>query len=377
MHRGGKATSIDNVRTIRRSIDVDAGSRRSSDIISPGDLSAAVKNLEEGVFEMYSTSKSASRGTSPACTPTERTAASSRANREPFKKALSEGGQGSSFSSTDTESCPSTPSTPAPETNVFKRNLVDEVTSQIVQEVLPGSLGTWLATLSTPLGVHKAVPEAMAVVWMVMRETMVSEGVWPPDIKEILAVVVSENNRCPFCRNGHSMMASIAGANAADVMQQMKQGKPENIKDPLTRKVVEWGNAVTLKGLTTSVIDREFKWTQEERAELVGVVFFKCYMNRITSSILGSEMLSNVLELPSRMNGALSKLVGSVGRSVENTKVRCILLPTKPLVGALPLRTRSWDFIRMFHTAPSTLGSMLYPRSMHCGRWRRTTPCLH
>jgi AhpD family alkylhydroperoxidase len=59
--------------------------------------------------------------------------------------------------------------------------------------------------LAPPTALHSAAPEALAASWMILRETLLVQGVADRASKEAVATGVSEANSCPYCEDVHGM----------------------------------------------------------------------------------------------------------------------------------------------------------------------------
>jgi AhpD family alkylhydroperoxidase len=65
--------------------------------------------------------------------------------------------------------------------------------------------------LAPPVALHSAAPDTLAAAWMILRETLVAEGVADRATKEAVATGVSLANSCPYCADIHGMtLAAIA-----------------------------------------------------------------------------------------------------------------------------------------------------------------------
>jgi AhpD family alkylhydroperoxidase len=70
--------------------------------------------------------------------------------------------------------------------------------------------------LAPPTALHSAAPETLAASWMILRETLLAQGVADRASKEAVATGVSVANGCPYCEDVHGMtLAAIP--DAADV----------------------------------------------------------------------------------------------------------------------------------------------------------------
>lgn len=67
--------------------------------------------------------------------------------------------------------------------------------------------------LAPPTALHSAAPDLLAASWMILRETLLAQGVADRASKEAVATGVSVANSCPYCEDVHGMtLAAIPGA---------------------------------------------------------------------------------------------------------------------------------------------------------------------
>lgn len=59
--------------------------------------------------------------------------------------------------------------------------------------------------LAPPVALHSAAPDTMAAAWMILRETLLAQGVVDRASKETVATGVSLANTCPYCVDVHGM----------------------------------------------------------------------------------------------------------------------------------------------------------------------------
>ncbi|MDQ3790989.1 MAG: carboxymuconolactone decarboxylase family protein, partial [Actinomycetota bacterium] len=75
--------------------------------------------------------------------------------------------------------------------------------------------------LAPPVALHSAAPDTLAAAWMVLRETLLAQGVADRAAKEAVATGVSLANECPYCADVHGMtLAAIEDAGDLDVYEE-------------------------------------------------------------------------------------------------------------------------------------------------------------
>jgi AhpD family alkylhydroperoxidase len=134
------------------------------------------------------------------------------------------------------------------------RGLVAEVYRQVERD---------FGMLAPPTVLHSAAPDALAASWMILRETLLAQGIADRASKEAVATGVSEANSCPYCADVHGMtLDAIPGA--AD-------------RAPLT----EWA-----RGAAAAVGSGAVPCPPEQAPELIGVAVAFHYYNRVVNVFL-------------------------------------------------------------------------------------------
>ncbi|HEX6358911.1 carboxymuconolactone decarboxylase family protein [Actinophytocola sp.] len=117
--------------------------------------------------------------------------------------------------------------------------------------------------LAPPTALHSASPDALAASWLILRETLLTQGNADRASKEAVATGVSEANSCPYCADVHGMtLAAIpdAGDHAS---------------------LLEWArtSATVSSGAT-------LPFPPEQAPELIGVAVAFHYYNRVVNVFL-------------------------------------------------------------------------------------------
>lgn len=143
---------------------------------------------------------------------------------------------------------------------VVKRRHAGGLVAQVYRQVERD-----FSMLAPPVALHSASPETMAASWMILRETLLAQGVADRASKEAVATGVSVANSCPYCADVHGMtLDSIADTAAAD-------------RSALER----WART---SGTETASGAPPFP--PEQAAELVGVAVAFQYYNRVVNVFL-------------------------------------------------------------------------------------------
>src|ERR1700716_1816958 len=79
--------------------------------------------------------------------------------------------------------------------------------------------------LAPPVALHSAAPDALAASWMILRETLLAQGVADRASKEAVATGVSEANSCPYCADVHGMtLAAMPDASGRSELTEWARG---------------------------------------------------------------------------------------------------------------------------------------------------------
>jgi AhpD family alkylhydroperoxidase len=75
--------------------------------------------------------------------------------------------------------------------------------------------------LAPPTALHSASPPVLAASWMILRETLLAQGLADRAGKEAVATGVSLANSCPYCADVHGMTLSAIGTSSdADLLEK-------------------------------------------------------------------------------------------------------------------------------------------------------------
>lgn len=197
--------------------------------------------------------------------------------------------------------------------------LTGEVERQIANEI---------RLMVPPLLMHVPTPPALAACWMLIRETLLANGVTDRMTKEAVAAAVSAANSCPYCLEMHAIgvlgLGSRADADAiaADTM--------DAVADPELRAVVHWARQAGRRDLVGSMPP---PYSPEAGPELVGVAVAFHYLTRMVNIYLPDYLLPPALRGGARrqVKGRIARMLEPVLRSgsVPGTSLR--LLPDAPL----------------------------------------------
>lgn len=178
--------------------------------------------------------------------------------------------------------------------------LVGQVYRQIKQD---------FGVIADPFRLHSPVPELLAGIWSVTRETGIAEQVpWP--VKEAVAAAVSQSNECPYCVDIHAAVASVHASQP--LTDLIKQGRTAEIADPSLRAVVTWALASRTSGSAPLLAPH---FSLQEAPEIIGTTVIYHYINRMVHVFLPETLLPSLVR-----GGWIGDVVWSqVGRKLAHS----------------------------------------------------------
>jgi len=164
--------------------------------------------------------------------------------------------------------------------------------------------------LAPPTALHSASPDALAASWMILRETLLAQGVAERASKEAVAAGVSQANACPYCVDVHSMTLN-------------------SIPDAADQSALEaWAQA---SGTAATVGAPLFP--PEQAPELIGVAVAFQYYNRMVNVFLRDSPFPS--HVPESAKPKARQVLGGVLQPTEGAGPRpgdaVDLLPPAPM----------------------------------------------
>ncbi|MFJ5220761.1 carboxymuconolactone decarboxylase family protein [Streptomyces sp. NPDC088354] len=169
------------------------------------------------------------------------------------------------------------------------------LTTPAPPDSLTGRSAAVYAQLATDFGVWRAptfavlspAPDLLAATWAVLRESLLA-GRASRTAKELVALGVSQANRCPFCVDAHTVLLHATGDHRL-AETAARGGTPA---DPEHAALLAWGRA-TRTGLgpdaSGAAADRPFD--DAAAPEFVGTALAFHFINRMVSALLGDDMM--------------------------------------------------------------------------------------
>jgi alkylhydroperoxidase family enzyme len=165
---------------------------------------------------------------------------------------------------------------------VIKRRHADGLVAQVYRQVERD-----FKMLAPPVALHSAAPDTMAAAWMILRETLLAQGIADRASKEAVATGVSLANSCPYCAEVHGMtLDAIPAPGDRDTHEQ-------------------WARASAAGPVAAP-------FAPERAPELVGVAVAFHYYNRMVNVFLSESPFPS--HVPESAKPTARKVLGGVLR---------------------------------------------------------------
>ena len=182
--------------------------------------------------------------------------------------------------------------------------------------------------LAPPVALHSPAPGPLAASWMMLRESLLADGLVPRATKEAVAAAVSLGNSCPYCITVHATTLSAllgtptgAAVSADDI---------DAIPDPRTRAIARWARRSASRPDSHA---GEVPFTRDQAPELAGVAVTFHYLNRMVDIFLADSPLPP--NVPGAARGSalrmLGRFMGYAARADHQPGASLELLPAAPL----------------------------------------------
>jgi alkylhydroperoxidase family enzyme len=194
---------------------------------------------------------------------------------------------------------------------VVKRRHADGLVADVYRQV-----EREFGMLAPPTALHSASPDALAASWMILRETLLAQGVADRASREAVATGVSEANSCPYCADVHGMtLDAIPGVDGPG-------------RDALTA----WARgSATAQGAGVPPCQ------PEQAPELIGVAVAFHYYNRMVNVFLRDSPFPS--HVPESAKPKARRVLGGVLRPAATggpqPGASLDLLPAAPVTGEL------------------------------------------
>jgi len=186
--------------------------------------------------------------------------------------------------------------------------------------------------LAPPVVLHSPAAGPLAACWVMLRETLLAQGLADRAAKEAVAAAVSLGNTCPYCVAVHN--AVLGGLAHEREAAAIAGDRVESIADPALRDLAVWARS---SGQREPTVGCDLPFPAEQLAELAGVAVTFHYLNRMVTVFCEESPLP--AGLPAPVAGSLIRVLGrflrSTARSAPQPGVSLGLLPEAPMPGDL------------------------------------------
>lgn len=190
---------------------------------------------------------------------------------------------------------------------------------QIYAQMTPENAG-----VHEPFRVHAPIPDLLAGIWAMFRETQLTGRV-KRGYKEAVAYGVAQLNRCPWCIDAHQVALYGSHRQGIDehyVTSRWQDGTLERGDEPYLDAVMMWVKATRQPG---SAVLQAPPFAASEAPELIGAVVLWNYINRVTNVMITGSPLPQVPRLKRSTMRVLGLLFGwffmnkqlTAGRSLQ------------------------------------------------------------
>ncbi|MGV9252060.1 carboxymuconolactone decarboxylase family protein [Streptomyces sp. NPDC003697] len=172
--------------------------------------------------------------------------------------------------------------------------------------------------LAPPLALHSPAPAALAAAWLLLRETLLADGITRRAARESVAAGVSRANACPYCVDVHQAAHAVLQSPSDD-----------------DAALAAWARSAGGSGQGPHAAVAPF--SAQEAPELLGVAVTFHYLNRMVSIYLADSPMPR--RTPSFLRGPIMRTVARAMRPRDRGPVvpgRSLrLLPAAPLPAGL------------------------------------------
>ena len=180
----------------------------------------------------------------------------------------------------------------------IERKLFQDIAPQLIQFVTPVSQDNAEGVVAEvyrqaardflvapPLTLHSPVPNILAGVWGILRESMLAGPVNRTDF-EVVAAAVSKINECPYCVDVHTMM--LHGGAEHALADRLLNGNMDILPSSRMGSIVEWA----LAGRSPDAeIVKSPPFSEAEAPNIIGTAVAFHFLNRMVNIFLDESPL--------------------------------------------------------------------------------------
>jgi AhpD family alkylhydroperoxidase len=161
--------------------------------------------------------------------------------------------------------------------------------------------------LAPPVALHSPAAGPLAASWVMLRETLVVQGMASRAAKEAVAAAVSLGNACPYCVTVHK--AVLGGLDQRSDAAALADDHIESMADPALRDIARWARSSGQRAVTES---GPLPFPDNQLAELAGVAVTFQYLNRMVTVFLAESPLPAAVPAP--VAGGMMRMLGRLMR---------------------------------------------------------------
>ena len=171
---------------------------------------------------------------------------------------------------------------------------------------------------------RSSVPNLMAAIWILGRESMLVDDELDRTTKEAICAVVSDLNDCPYC--GEMLVSLVHAGDEHDAATALFESRIGGIADPSLGARLSWVEAVTTPGRSDIP---PLPFSTEELPEVIGSMLGMADINRFSHVVMdGSPVQAGALQgLALRLFG--NELRATKRRSAEPGRSLSLLPPAE------------------------------------------------
>ncbi len=164
-----------------------------------------------------------------------------------------------------------------------------------------------------PLTIHSPIPELLACIWTILRESLIAKGLVSRTTKEVVAVVISRINECPYCIDVHTSM--LHGASKHGIADLIPDNLDYRISDKSVKGITSWASAT--KSPESPLLHNP-PFLKKEAPEIIGTALSFHYINRMVNVFLSNSPVpipssfSHTTKIARRLFGAF------IGKKIVN-----------------------------------------------------------
>ncbi|MFJ7076927.1 carboxymuconolactone decarboxylase family protein [Streptomyces sp. NPDC098781] len=130
--------------------------------------------------------------------------------------------------------------------------------------------------------VLSCAPELLAPAWALLRESLIA-GAGDRTGKELVALGVSQANRCPFCVDAHTVLLHATGDHA--LAERVARGESPHSEEHA--RLLAWGEHTRVPGAALE----PYPFPREQAPAYLGTALVFHFINRIASALLTENLL--------------------------------------------------------------------------------------